>query len=751
MNPKATTVNTKQVWQGSRSFDHLIIVFCGILALLVGFVLSYDISLTDLHKNFQATGQIVGTLEWTQEKVLFRPGDILAWDGAAANQELRSRDLIYTEAKASAKVALKSLSDIELGEKTLLALETIDGEPLIKVLSGSVKVKNDSKSRIHIKVRNHRAIAIAGGTTVAMRRSESGELGLNVLKGQVQHGNALVIQGQKAKFDQTGELTEVKAVSVKNDSPNHSKAVPPLKSSPPSPEPQAPAGPLEPPKIPPKLKIEKSQSSRTKPFLRTRRNPLATVILTSLWEAPLWAREEEGKNIGGRSRVQWPAVAGAKAYQVEVSRKMDFQNLIWQGTVVNPEVDLKALGVGVYYLRVATVNQAGQRGPFSSPSLLEIMAKKLLPPQNGAIELVGPNDGKSLETEGEGEYVSLVWKPAVGTKCQQYTIELVAKREGGVQQVQRLTANFHHWKVFLKPGRYLWRVRSEPDLKGGDCPNWSKTRSIGIKKKPQNIQISSQTPSQTPLPTPKEKSREPVVEVPYEPFMTMITLMAPGTFHYQSQKLEPEVSLEALFFNHFGVGIATPLGQDNQVGWGGFLTVKRLSAVLFNKQTEAVMEVQPEIPVQLYESELGLRWENQAGIKPPLAFGMSLGIGLVAKDHGLLIWNDADSLSLSKVLTYFPMVEGKVSMGVTNRSQLFCGISYGSSGNPIGSKNSLEARDISGGWSTRMAREALVSEFSLGVTLNNSQGTLNTKHARPTPYSFKTTRKLVVMTLAREI
>jgi hypothetical protein len=791
---------------------------------MVGFIVWNDISLIDLHRNFQSTGQIVGTLEWTQEKVLFRPGDVLAWDGASIKQELRSRDLIYTEAKASAKVALTAQSDIELGEKTLLALETIDGEPLIKVLSGSIKVKNDSKNRIHIKVRNHDSLVLASGTAVAMGRSDRGDLGLSVFKGQVQHGNTLVIAGQKAKFDQKGDLTQVQMVSVELDEPSHGKEIyinggktalvefswigksvtdVKLQVSKdarfdqiildkkaedgkneaflevgqyywrvkfnqkgksqtsevrvfrlvPQPKVQkVPGGLLEPPKIRPKLKLEKSQSSRSKIFFGGRLNLLFAVVLTYLWGDPARAGEPDGTDFTASTRFQWPAVDGAKAYLVEVSHKIDFQHLIWHGTVVYPEVDLKTLGVGVYYLRIATVNQEGRRGAYSSPSLLEIMAKKTPPPQKPKaalvkakipkieiVDLVSPPDGASFETKIEGEYVSLVWKPALGPKCQQYTIELVARDKGAAQNVQRLAANFHQWKVYLKPGHYLWRVRSESTAKSSECPQWSKTRLIAIEKaKAPQIQLQ----------TAKEIVPLPVAKVPDNPVMTIIALMAPGTFHYQSEKLEPEISLDARFFNHFGVGITSPLGREKEVGWGGFLMVKRLSAVLFNKQTEDVMEAQPEIQIQLYESELGIRWDNQAGLKPPLAFGLSLGISLVAKDHGLLIWSEANLLSLSKVLTYFPKAEGEVSLGVTYRSQLFCGYSFGSSGRRTGSEDRLQTMDISGGWSTRMEPKELVSELSLGVTLNSSQGTFNSK---PTPYSFKTTRKLVVMSMAKEI
>jgi ferric-dicitrate binding protein FerR (iron transport regulator) len=66
------------------------------------------------------------------------------------------------------------------------------------------------------------------------------------------------------------------------------------------------------------------------------------------------------------ARIGWKAVAGARAYLAHVSASRDFGALLAERRIDATEMSLPLPGWGNYYFRVASVDGAGERGPFSS-------------------------------------------------------------------------------------------------------------------------------------------------------------------------------------------------------------------------------------------------------------------------------------------------------------------------------------------------------------------------------------------------
>ncbi|MEJ0036580.1 MAG: FecR domain-containing protein [Gammaproteobacteria bacterium] len=158
-------------------------------------------------------------------------------------------------------------------------------------------------------------------------------------------------------------------------------------------------------------------------------------------------------------RLQWPAVAGAAGYRVQLAPDADFHSFFIDAESAAPEVDVPAPADGNYWLRVRSVDRFGLEGQDAVKTLVQ----RRLP---ATPALAAPDPGANLFGDG----AAFAWtgiEPGVRYRLQiardaGFT-DLLVDRDAG----EAMDVGIDR----MPPGRYFWRVSGTDER--GESGEWS--------------------------------------------------------------------------------------------------------------------------------------------------------------------------------------------------------------------------------------------------------------------------------------
>lgn len=205
--------------------------------------------------------------------------------------------------------------------------------------------------------------------------------------------------------------------------------------------------------------------------------------------------------------IEWPSVTGSDGYQIQISITRTFRNLLVDEKVSSPSFNWESSKPGVFYFRVASINEEGIIGVFSSPATLRVLSKtpRIQRPQEGA--RISRADGNAS--------VEIVWQPmqdvarfrlSVSRAGKKITRELPGDRNSirlplenaGVYSLQLEAISAEG--MASKPAMRVFRVRPQANLEAPkpskpaetDYPSqsdrkmmefaWSKVERVGYYK-----------------------------------------------------------------------------------------------------------------------------------------------------------------------------------------------------------------------------------------------------------------------------
>jgi hypothetical protein len=198
----------------------------------------------------------------------------------------------------------------------------------------------------------------------------------------------------------------------------------------------------------------------------------------------LWIESQSDVDVGGfdestrkvannqswRAKFGWDKVPGAVQYHLEISKTEDFKAKLFNVLLKDPEFSWNGVQPGVYYFRVASVDEYGQISGFSDPGVIEvnfpapIIERKL--------------NFETLETFQAEVLLSWTLQPDTGA------VDLEIARDATFDQVvQSEQVADKSLSIKLNSGEYFWHVRRihAADNKGP----WSEVGQITVSLKPK--------------------------------------------------------------------------------------------------------------------------------------------------------------------------------------------------------------------------------------------------------------------------
>ncbi len=269
--------------------------------------------------------------------------------------------------------------------------------------------------------------------------------------------------------------------AIKEPSPAESSITPPPANE----EPKKEAPPVLPP---PKLKkqyrlVPKSQGAH-KPLNKSKNQKIFLYLMPFLEHLDkLFEDHAYGENPPASvSVINWDPIPSATGYHVVVSTNEDFSKPLVDRAVQDPFFEFSPPGPGLFYLKVATINEKGVEGPFSSASSI------IMPMTNS--DLGTPTKAQKFETQDSTFAVTFSFKKA--TNASSYLIEIAEDSDFKVA-IHSLSTSATQASLKLPSGKqYFWRVK--PQL-----ANVSEDSSSA----PQSFMISLMKQTPPPPPPPK--------------------------------------------------------------------------------------------------------------------------------------------------------------------------------------------------------------------------------------------------------
>jgi hypothetical protein len=391
--------------------------------------------------------------------------------------------------------------------------------------------------------------------------------------------------------------------------------------------------------------------------------------------------------------IRWPAVEGARGYIVQLARDADFAAaaLVFERTVEAPEVAMAGVEPGDYYLRIASIDAAGERSEFSEPSevtvkpvvkktpppappkeLLAVPAPKVEPP-----ELVIPAEDAELTLRGIAPVVSFKWQSVTGASAYllQVSRDLAFKDLAFERRSRGVDAN-----VELAAGAYHWRMRS---LKGDQAGDWTLPRHFAVVHEKQ-----AQPPPPEPLPaltkTPETtKPTRVVVVTPPPPALMKLTVLrahaAPSLFSFDFDAEADDAAngatgarVDAVLFNSYDFDATFWLGTATAVD----VEALRTSTVLF--RTAQADDPAGQEPLKLEPFKAGVLGRRRFGENDGVLFryaDLRAGYGLVQSARFLRAVGES-TISLRHVQTHGPEVGAEAGLRITSAWWLRIGVTY---------------------------------------------------------------------------
>lgn len=193
---------------------------------------------------------------------------------------------------------------------------------------------------------------------------------------------------------------------------------------------------------------------------------------------------------------QWGVVDGAKGYLVELATGLAFKHRVVLERVTAPEWVVHDLEPGVYYLRVAGIDDEGQVGPFSEPSRVVLTKTAAPEPRKrrpvGSPELLAPVDGEKVMLAALLPVVSFPRREAKGAAT--YVIQVANDPEFRELPFEKKTRGLGVG-VELRPTTYCWRMKSlrSPDDGGSLEPDQSLRSHPHLARKAERRPAADRT------------------------------------------------------------------------------------------------------------------------------------------------------------------------------------------------------------------------------------------------------------------
>jgi hypothetical protein len=193
------------------------------------------------------------------------------------------------------------------------------------------------------------------------------------------------------------------------------------------------------------------------------------MLIESTDELDVGGFDETTKTVVGRgprrARLHWDKAPGAIQYQLEISRSKDFKVKIYNVLLKDSEFTWDGVQPGVYFYRVASIDEYGRISVFSEPGVVEA---------NFSAPSIQPNQNFEL-TNGETADITLSWK----ARPKSDLTEIEIAKDSAFEQIvssQQTAEKTITTKLGL--GQYFWRVRRlhPADHKG----RWSQVGQLGV-------------------------------------------------------------------------------------------------------------------------------------------------------------------------------------------------------------------------------------------------------------------------------
>ena len=163
-----------------------------------------------------------------------------------------------------------------------------------------------------------------------------------------------------------------------------------------------------------------------------------------------WATEDPAAD---GLEISWPKVQGAKGYVVRIYSDPAAKNQVVETTTQTSVFNWSHNKPGEYYYRVATINQAGHRGSFSSVGTIVIEGFEVTP-----VKLKSMNQNIKMDAI---EDVFLSWENA--QRAHEYEVTVQCTKNGQKSRLVEKTKNNSITvpkNFFSKTGKYSWNVKT---------------------------------------------------------------------------------------------------------------------------------------------------------------------------------------------------------------------------------------------------------------------------------------------------
>jgi hypothetical protein len=167
-------------------------------------------------------------------------------------------------------------------------------------------------------------------------------------------------------------------------------------------------------------------------------------------------------NTAARLHIEWPAVAGAHGYRLQLAPDADFHSIVIDSESVTPQVDVPAPPDGAYWMRVRAIDGFGLEGVDAR----RMFAQHELP---AAPELRSPGP----VTRISGARAEFAWTAVAGAAG--YRLQIAADRDFSQPLIERSTPEPHAEIDTAPQGRFFWRVAAANAQ--GELGAWSATQS----------------------------------------------------------------------------------------------------------------------------------------------------------------------------------------------------------------------------------------------------------------------------------
>lgn len=446
-----------------------------------------------------------------------KPVQRLIWEPIAQEELLYPGEQVKTSSISEAKIEfIKSGILIELEPDSLVVLEENNDKVSLDFMKGSLFVKNQDGTGEggNLEIKSGNKTVDASKATMTLSKSESGELGLNVLKGRAQasvSGKTLELTQDKAGVISANGLSE-SAVTLKTIFPNIGETVyfdpksegVTFKWAP------LPTGytvllelgktrkdmkPVsgisakgEDGKLTSKIKIGRNYWRLVAASQENKDQKTTSLVIANDFKikaAPILESPENNsvQVIGGEQKsveFKWSSVTDWADILFEVSSKEDFKN-----TLISQRLNESASGFsttdlttqGAKFWRVVGYMKSGE-AVTSAIYKFDLKVFAELP----APILISPNQNKTLTLEDAKKGLFLNWAPVIGAA--KYNISFASIKDGKTIKTENFETKTAPYRLSNpSAGNFSWNISTVS--KSGQMSKPSETRTFAIEEVPE--------------------------------------------------------------------------------------------------------------------------------------------------------------------------------------------------------------------------------------------------------------------------